>query len=142
MRLTAAAPPRQWLVEPDARRRRERAARWAAQTGHTVQRVDLRQLAGKYIGETEKNLARLFAQAEQEQWLLFFDEADALFGKRSEVKDAHDRFAHVERSLRRHLAAATVPVLFASRRKQNIDEPFLRRLHFVLMPASLPSARG
>ncbi len=57
--------------------------------------------ASRYIGETEKNLARLFARAESKGWILFFDEADALFGKRSEVKDAHDRYANMESRLRK-----------------------------------------
>lgn len=61
-----------------------------------IYHVDLSKSISKYIGETEKNLERLFDQAEEKNWILFFDEADALFGKRSEVKDAHDRFANQE----------------------------------------------
>src|SRR3546814_3149859 len=59
-------------------------------------RVDLGAISGKYIGETEKNLARVFEAAEDKGAVLLFDEADALFGKRSEVKDAHDRYANIE----------------------------------------------
>ena len=59
-------------------------------------RIDLSQVVSKYIGETEKNLDRIFQAAESANAILFFDEADALFGKRSEVKDAHDRYANIE----------------------------------------------
>ena len=61
-----------------------------------IYRIDLSQLVSKYIGETEKNLEKIFKQAEQNDWILLFDEADALFGKRTEVKDAHDRYANQE----------------------------------------------
>ena len=61
-----------------------------------LHKVDLSSVASKYIGETEKNLRRLFAEAESKGWILFFDEADALFGKRTDVKDAHDRHANIE----------------------------------------------
>jgi hypothetical protein len=64
--------------------------------GRQLYRVDLNTVVSKYIGETEKNLNALFEQADSKQWVLFFDEADALFGKRSEVKDSHDRYANVE----------------------------------------------
>lgn len=64
--------------------------------GRAVYRVDLASLASKYIGETEKNLAALFRRAQGSGWILFFDEADALFGKRTEVKDSHDRYANQE----------------------------------------------
>ena len=62
-------------------------------TGRAVYKVDLSLVVSKYIGETEKNLARVFDQAEHKEWILFFDEADALFGKRSETRDSHDRYA-------------------------------------------------
>ena len=63
----------------------------AAQSGLELKRIDLSAPFSRYIGETEKNLARIFAEAEKNDWLLFFDEADALFGKRTEVKDSHDQ---------------------------------------------------
>lgn len=66
------------------------------QTRRDVYRVDLSMVVSKYIGETEKNLARLFDKAEDKNWILFFDEADALFGKRTNVSDAHDRFSNRE----------------------------------------------
>ena len=59
-------------------------------------KIDLSTVVSKYIGETEKNLSRIFQEAEQSNAILFFDEADALFGKRSEVKDSHDRYANIE----------------------------------------------
>ncbi len=61
-----------------------------------VYRIDLSQIVSKYIGETEKNLEKVFSKAENKDWILFFDEADALFGKRTNVKDAHDRYANQE----------------------------------------------
>ena len=65
-------------------------------TGRDVYKIDLSLVVSKYIGETEKNLARVFDQAQHKGWILFFDEADALFGKRSQTKDAHDRYANQE----------------------------------------------
>ncbi|MCL1588385.1 MAG: ATP-binding protein [Actinomycetia bacterium] len=68
----------------------------ASETGSPVRRVDLSQVVSKYIGETEKNLSRLFKEADAADSILFFDEADALLGKRTHVKDAHDRYANQE----------------------------------------------
>ena len=87
----------------------------------------------KYIGETEKNLARVFAEAEAMSGILFFDEADALFGKRSEVKDAHDRYANVETSylLQRMEEYDGISIL-ATNLRRNMDDAFLRRLAFVV----------
>jgi len=65
-------------------------------TKSAVYEVDLSKVISKYIGETEKNLDRLFVHAEEKDWILFFDEADALFGKRTSVKDAHDKYANIE----------------------------------------------
>src|SRR6185436_18277436 len=65
-------------------------------TGRPVFRIDLSRVVSKYIGETEKNLASLFDKAEHKDWILFFDEADALFGKRTEIRDAHDKYANQE----------------------------------------------
>lgn len=69
-------------------------AKLAADLGKQVMRVDLSQVVGKYIGETEKNLMRVLEKAESKEWVIFFDEADALFGKRTGVKDSHDRYAN------------------------------------------------
>ena len=96
-------------------------------------RIDLSQIVNKYIGETEKNLKRVFDAAEVSDCILFFDEADALFGKRTEVKDSHDRFANIEISylLQRMEAFKGVAILATNRRK-DLDEAFTRRLRYVV----------
>ncbi len=96
-------------------------------------RIDLSQVVNKYIGETEKNLKRLFDAADKSDVILLFDEADALFGKRTEVKDAHDRYANLEISylLERMERFKGLAVLATNRRK-DLDEAFLRRLRFVV----------
>ncbi len=81
---------------PDADAKLAAAQQLATQLDRTLYRVDLFAVVSKYIGETEKNLERLFAKAETKDWVLFFDEADALFGKRTSVKDSHDRYANQE----------------------------------------------
>jgi SpoVK/Ycf46/Vps4 family AAA+-type ATPase len=98
-----------------------------------VFRVDLSQVVSKYIGETEKNLAAVFAEAEQSGAVLLFDEADALFGKRSDVRDSHDRYANVEVSylVQRIEAFGGLAILMTNAR-QNIDEDFMRGLRFVV----------
>ena len=82
--------------------------------GGKLFRVDLSQVVTKYIGETEKNLRALFNLAEQSDWILFFDEADALFGKRTEVRDAHDRYANVQTSLEMLARERGVPILIGT----------------------------
>jgi ATPase family associated with various cellular activities (AAA) len=109
--------------------------------GREVHRVDLSLVASKYIGETEKNLSRLFDSAERDGHLLFFDEADALFGKRTGVGDSHDRYANQEVSyLLQRIEAFSGVVVLASNMKQNIDDAFLRRfqsvIHFPLPKAA------
>ena len=96
-------------------------------------RIDLSAVVSKYIGETEKNLRRLFDAAEQGGAILFFDEADALFGKRSEVKDSHDRYANIEINylLQRMEAFGGLAVL-ATNMKTALDPAFMRRLRFVV----------
>jgi SpoVK/Ycf46/Vps4 family AAA+-type ATPase len=90
-------------------------------------------VVSKYIGETEKNLERIFAAAENANAILFFDEADALFGKRSEVKDAHDRFANIEIGyLLQKMEQHEGTVILATNLRQNFDEAFLRRLHAIV----------
>lgn len=103
-------------------------------------RIDLSQVVNKYIGETEKNLKRVFDAAEDSDCLMFFDEADALFGKRTGVKDAHDRFANIEISylLERMERFKGIAVLATNRRK-DLDEAFLRRLRY-LVEFPLPGA--
>jgi len=101
--------------------------------GREVHRVDLSLVVSKYIGETEKNLGRLFDAAEREGWILFFDEADALFGKRTGVGDSHDRYANQEVSyLLQRIEAFGGVVVLASNMKHNIDDAFLRRFQSVV----------
>ncbi len=98
-----------------------------------VLRVDLSQIVSKYIGETEKNLANLFDKAENKGWCLFFDEADACFGKRSATKDARDRYANQEVSyLLQRIENYAGLVIMATNFKSNIDEAFLRRFNAVI----------
>lgn len=108
--------------------------------GLPVYRIDLSMVVSKYIGETEKNLASVFDQAEQHQWILFFDEADALFGKRTQTKSSHDRYANQEVSyLLQRVEDYPGLVILASNFKGNLDEAFIRRfqsmIHFT-MPSS------
>jgi hypothetical protein len=97
-------------------------------------RIDLARVVSKYIGETEKNLREIFHEAERARCLLFFDEADAVFGKRTEVRDSHDRFANLEISYLLQLfeEAEHAVVLLASNRRDAIDEAFSRRFRFVI----------
>ncbi|PHN01253.1 ATP-binding protein [Flavilitoribacter nigricans] len=98
-----------------------------------VFRIDLSMIVSKYIGETEKNLANLFAEAEQTNWILFFDEADALFGKRTDVRDAHDKYANQEVAyLLQRIEHYDGLVILASNFKSNIDEAFLRRFQSII----------
>jgi hypothetical protein len=102
-------------------------------TGRDVFRVDLSAVVSKYIGETEKNLSQLFDKAENKNWILFFDEADALFGKRTGVKDAHDRYANQEVSyLLQRVEEFSGLIILASNLKSNLDEAFLRRFNTII----------
>jgi hypothetical protein len=105
----------------------------AAELGLDLYRIDLSAVVSKYIGETEKNLEAIFQGARQGNVVLFFDEADALFGKRSEVKDAHDRYANIETAyLLQRIESHEGVVILASNLSHNIDEAFRRRLHHVI----------
>jgi hypothetical protein len=96
-------------------------------------RIDLSAVVSKYIGETEKNLRRLFDAAEDGGALLFFDEADALFGKRSEVKDSHDRYANIEINyLLQRMEAYRGLAILATNMKSALDTAFMRRLRFIV----------
>jgi hypothetical protein len=96
-------------------------------------RIDLATVVSKYIGETEKNLDHIFMAAEGSNAILFFDEADALFGKRSEVSDAHDRYANIEVAyLLQKMESYSGAVVLATNFRRNVDEAFLRRLDFVI----------
>ncbi len=101
--------------------------------GLELYKIDLAGVVSKYIGETEKNLDRVFAAAENAGAILFFDEADALFGKRSEVRDSHDRYANVEISyLLQKMEEYEGIAILATNLRANLDEAFLRRLAFVV----------
>jgi hypothetical protein len=98
-----------------------------------VYKIDLSMVVSKYIGETEKNLARVFDQAEHRGWILFFDEADALFGKRTRVADSHDRYANQEVSfLLQRIEDFDGVVILASNLRHNIDDAFLRRFQSIV----------
>lgn len=98
-----------------------------------VYRIDLSLVVSKYIGETEKNLAWVFDQAEQRGWILFFDEADALFGQRTRVESAHDRYANQEVSfLLQRIEDFDGVVILSSNLKGNIDDAFIRRFQSVV----------
>ena len=96
-------------------------------------RIDLSQVVSKYIGETEKNMRRIFAAAEESGAVLLFDEADALFGKRSEVKDSHDRYANIEVSyLLQRMEAYRGLAILTTNIKSALDQAFMRRIRFVI----------
>ncbi len=96
-------------------------------------RIDLSSVVSKYIGETEKNLRKLFDAAEQGGAILLFDEADALFGKRSEVKDSHDRYANIEVSyLLQRVEAYRGLAILTTNLKETVDQAFLRRIRFIV----------
>jgi SpoVK/Ycf46/Vps4 family AAA+-type ATPase len=96
-------------------------------------KIDLSQVVSKYIGDTEKNLNRIFQAAEADNTILFFDEADALFGKRTEVKDAHDRFANIETGyLLQKMEDHDGIVILSSNLRNNIDQAFLRRMYAIV----------
>jgi ATP-dependent 26S proteasome regulatory subunit len=96
-------------------------------------KIDLSQIVSKYIGETEKNLDRIFTAAHQSNAILFFDEADALFGKRSEVKDAHDRYANIEVGyLLQKMEEYEGMAILATNFRQNMDDAFARRMQAII----------
>ena len=104
-----------------------------AELGLEMFRVDLASIVSKYIGETEKNLERIFTAADGSNAILFFDEADALFGKRSQVSDSHDRYANIEVAyLLQRMEVYPGAVILATNFRRNIDDAFVRRLDFVI----------
>jgi len=131
----------------------------AAELGLDLYKIDLSTIVSKYIGETEKNLEQIFEEAEHSSAILFFDEADALFGKRSEVRDSHDRYANIEISyLLQRMEAYDGVTILATNLRANLDDAFTRRLQFAvdfpfpeeeyrlriwqtLFPPSVPHAR-
>lgn len=109
------------------------AAVIARELGLELYKIDLSGIVSKYIGETEKNLDRIFRSATCSNAILFFDEADALFGKRSEVKEAHDRYANIEVAyLLQKIEEFEGIVILASNLSKNIDQAFSRRMHYVV----------
>jgi SpoVK/Ycf46/Vps4 family AAA+-type ATPase len=101
--------------------------------GLDLYKIDLSAVVSKYIGETEKNLNRVFTEAEHSNAILFFDEADALLGKRSEVRDAHDRYANIEIAyLLQKMEEYEGITILATNLRQNIDEAFTRRIRFII----------
>ena len=105
----------------------------AGELGLDLYKIDLSTVVSKYIGETEKNLERIFNEAQSSNAILFFDEADAIFGKRSEVKDAHDRYANIEISyLLQRMEMYDGVTILATNLRANLDEAFTRRLQFAV----------
>ena len=105
----------------------------AAELALPMVRIDLSQVVDKYIGQTEKNLRQLFDASDAADTILFFDEADALFGRRTEVKDAHDRYANLEVSyLLERMERFKGLAILATNRRKDLDEAFARRLRFVV----------
>lgn len=113
------------------------------QAGVEVYRVDLSMVVSKYIGETEKNLEKVFRKAEHKNWILFFDEADALFGKRTSISDAHDKYANQEIAyLLQRLEDYNGLVILSSNMRNNVDEAFGRRLQSIIhFPMPRPTER-
>ena len=109
------------------------AALLGKHTGYDVYRIDLSLIISKFIGESEKNLNKIFDRAENKKWILFFDEADALFGKRTQVKDSHDRYANQEVSfLLQRVEDYSGLVILATNLKSNIDDAFARRFQSII----------
>jgi SpoVK/Ycf46/Vps4 family AAA+-type ATPase len=128
--IRSRKPPRGLLVVGGTGRDRAMAAEVLANSlEHELYRIDLSALVGKYIGETEKNLLRVLDAAEKADAILFFDEADALFGKRTEVKDAHDRYANIEiNHLLQRIEQFQGLAILAANRREDLDEAFIRQL--------------
>jgi SpoVK/Ycf46/Vps4 family AAA+-type ATPase len=105
----------------------------ADELGLDLYKIDLSAIVSKYIGETEKNLDRIFQEGQTSNAILFFDEADALFGKRSEVRDSHDRYANIEVAyLLQKMDEYEGAVILATNLRKNMDEAFARRMHFTI----------
>ncbi len=112
-------------------------------TGKDVFRIDLSRVVSKYIGETEKNLSHLFDKASDKNWILFFDEADALFGKRTDIRDAHDKYANQEVAyLLQKIENYNGLVILATNQRGNIDDAFVRRFQAIIhFPMPGPAER-
>ncbi|GKS56826.1 hypothetical protein YTPLAS18_03530 [Nitrospira sp.] len=112
-------------------------------TGKDVFRIDLSRVVSKYIGETEGNLSRLFDKGENKNWMLFFDEADTLFGKRTEVRDTHDRYRNQEVAyLLQRIKSYSGLVILTTNQHGNLDEAFSRRIQAIIhFPIPRPEDR-
>jgi hypothetical protein len=157
-KLTASAGISALFTGPSGTGKTLAAQIIAHELGIDLYRIDLSTIVSKYIGETEKNLEHIFTEAQTSNAILFFDEADAIFGKRSEVKDAHDRYANIEVGyLLQRMEAYDGLAILATNLRANLDEAFTRRLQFiinfpfpddvyrlriwqVLMPAGIPKS--
>lgn len=135
---------RVWVVSKYAAQRLSTAKALASQLDLEVNRIDLSKLFSTYVGETEKNLDRVFENADQADSLLFIDEADALFGKRTSISDDHDRYANQEVAyLLQRLENFAGPAIIATRRKYTIEPALLRRFRLsVVTPLALPKIRA
>ena len=121
------------IVGSDRVARENAAAALASELEVDLYRVDLGRLVSKYIGETEKNLRLVFDSAERAGAVLLFDEADALFGTRTDVKDAHDRYANIEVGyLLERLESFSGVAILATNTKSNIDPAFVRRIRYIV----------
>ena len=112
-------------------------------TNSNLFRIDLSQVVNKFIGETEKNLSKLFDRAESNNWILYFDEADALFGKRTNVKDSHDRFANeLTAFLLKRIERYDGLVIISSNNKEELDSEIIPRFRFTInFPNPKPKPR-
>lgn len=109
------------------------AERMAKEIGADLYRIDLSMVVSKYIGETEKNISRIFDSAQNKNWVLFFDEADTLFGRRTDVKNSHDKYANQEIAyLLQRMEDYDGLMILATNLKSNIDKAFTRRFNLVV----------
>ncbi len=143
-RVTAAAGMKLLFAGESGTGKTLAAAALARELGLDAFRIDLATVVSKYIGETEKNLERVFTAAGGSNAVLFFDEADAIFGKRSEVSSSHDRYANLEVAyLLQRMEQHDGAVILATNLRRNIDEAFLRRLDIVVdFPMPEPAERA
>ncbi|MCG2615936.1 ATP-binding protein [Terrimonas sp. NA20] len=122
-----------WLDGMDKQRSLISAELIAKEVGRDLLRIDLSQIISKHTGETERNLDVIFKEASSTNSAVYFEEADALFGKRTEVRDAHDRYANIEvNAFLKRVEMFGGVVILTSARKSDIDPAFLRRLRFVV----------
>ena len=132
-RLTASAGITVLFSGPPGTGKTMAAEVLAGELGLDLYKINLSSVVSKYIGETEKNLEKIFNEAESSNAIIFFDEADAIFGKRSEVKDAHDRYANIEVSyLLQRMEDYDGVTILATNLRANLDDAFMRRLQFAL----------